>query len=467
LYLHFREFHMSIRDGFGLLRAPLAASILAAATGAPVLAQTWPPAPFSEATLYSFAGGTDGANPLYVTLLPDNRGALYGTTRTGGANGFGTVFKLTPPAPGKSQWTETVLYSFSQPDGDSPFAGLVSDSSGALYGVTPAGGANGGGVAFKLVPPLPPSTQWSYAKIYDFDLLTGIFPYAAPMFDGAGALIGVTSKAGAGNFGAIYKLTPPASSGGPWSGAALYSFTGADGATPYSALVADTSGAVYGTTFAGGAGGNGVAFKLTPPGANCTPVSPNLWCETVLHAFGGSDGAQPLNGLFLDHTSGILYGTASGGGANNLGVAFSLTPPVPPSTQWLETVLYSFAGGQDGAIPHSPLTLMDGSLYGATSEGGGTGCGGAGCGVLFRLSPPATPTLRWAETVLYSFTGGADGAVPLGGLIFNELHFGSGSAVYGVTNGAHTSGAGTVFTLQCAKPAREVFGGAQHTACVQ
>jgi uncharacterized repeat protein (TIGR03803 family) len=332
--------------------------------------------------------------------------------------------------------------------------------------VTQMGGANGFGAAFKLVPPVPPSTQWTYTKIYNFPQSTGAQPVGSPLFDGAWALIGAATQGGVNNAGTIYKLTPPNSSGGQWTGAALYNFTGgADGGTPYSALVADTGGAIYGVTAFGGQNNSaGVVFKLTPPGANCTPVSPNLWCETVLHAFNGGDGLQPLAGLVLDNTSGVLYGTAAAGGAHNLGVAFSLTPPVPPATQWQETELYSFAGGQDGAYPYAPLTLMGGSLYGATFAGGGA-CGSSGCGTLYQLTPPAAPTMQWSENILYRFTGGADGARPPGGLIFNELRFGSGSAIYGVTNSGGASSQGAIFALQCAKPAREVFGGAQHTAC--
>ncbi|QGM44920.1 choice-of-anchor tandem repeat GloVer-containing protein [Methylocystis heyeri] len=433
---------------------------------APVLAQTWPPAPFSEATLHSFAG-SDGATPEFVTLLADDKGALYGTTYSGGS-GSGAVFKLTPPVFGASQWTETVLYKFSGSDGANPSSGLIRDSHGSLYGVTQGGGAHNLGAAFKLTPPVSPSTQWSYTKIYDFSAPNGDVPYNAPIFDGSGALIGAASNGGAYGGGTIYKLTPPASPGSQWTAAALYNFVGAaDGRIPYTTLLVDTDGAIYGTAEYGGANNFGVVFALTPPGANCTPASPNLWCETVLHSFNGGDGALPVSGLILDSASGALYGTTQMGGAYNQGVVYSLTPPTPPSTQWLETVLLSFAGGQDGANPYPPLIQKGGSLYGATFAGGGTGCGGFGCGTLFELAPPNPPTLRWTENILYRFTGGSDSGNPTGGLIFNELHFGSGSSIYGVASGFNTAGNGSVFALQCAKAAREVFGGAQHAACTQ
>jgi uncharacterized repeat protein (TIGR03803 family) len=458
---------MNPRIAFRHLSTPLLISFLLAAATAPALAQTWPPAPFSETTLYSFTGGADGGNPGYVTLLPDDEGALYGTAG-GGGSGYGAVFKLTPPAPGKSQWTETVLYSFTGgADGSYPRSGLAKDYGGALYGVTMAGGQNSSGAAFKLTPPVPPSTQWSFAKIYDFGQSIGTGPDGAPTFDTAGALIGAAIGGGAMGSGTIYRLTPPPSPGGRWTGAALYNFTGGADGFHSTSLVPDSDGAIYGTAFAGGAGNNGLVFKLTPPGANCTPVSPNLRCQTVLHYFGGSDGSQPLGGLVIDSASGVLYGTTTKGGASTLGVVFALTPPVPPSTQWVETMLHSFAGGADGAAPYAPLILMRGSLYGTTSGGGGSGCSSSGCGTLFQLTPPAAPTMHWSENVLYRFSGAPDGASLGGGLMFNAFGFGSGLAIYGVAYAGGASGKGTVFTLQCAKPVREIFGGAQHAACAQ
>ncbi|QGM44918.1 choice-of-anchor tandem repeat GloVer-containing protein [Methylocystis heyeri] len=460
---------MNMRRSFRHSRTLLLVSFLMASATAPVLAQTWPPAPFSEATLYSFTGGADGGGPSYVTLLADDRGALYGTTGGGGAGGSGTVFKLTPPAPGKSQWTETVLYSFSGADGAGPSAGLVADPSGALYGATSGGGNDNNGVAFKLTPPLQPSQPWTYTQIYTFPpTYPTTTPSGAAVLDGAGALIGSVITGGAYGLGAIYKLTPPASSGGQWTGAILYSFTGgADGSNAWTTLLVDSSGAIYGTTTLGGAGDKGVIFKLTPPGPDCTPISPNLWCETVLHAFNGSDGARPRSGLTRD-SSGMFYGTTTAGGAAGNGAVYSLAPPVPPSTQWQYTVLYSFDGGGDGAAPYAPPTLKGGYLYGATSAGGGTGCGGAGCGTLFELRPPAAPSSPyWTENILYRFSGAADGAFAGGGPTFNALHFGSGLAIYGVTSQGGASGKGTVFTLQCAKAVREVFGGGLHAACGQ
>jgi uncharacterized repeat protein (TIGR03803 family) len=212
----------------------------------------------------------------------------------------------------------------------------------------------------------------------------------------------------------------------------LYSFKGgSDGSNPAAGLIVDSSGNLYGTTFNGGGGsgcgsdfGCGTAFKLAPDGT-----------ETVLHAFtGGSDGGLPEAGLIADGSSN-LYGTAYQGGASNLGVVFKLAP------DGTETVLYSFKGGGDGGVPAGTLIAdSSGNLYGTTSEGGGSGCFGNGCGTVFKLAPDGT------ETVLHAFTGGSDGAHPNVALIAD----GAGN-LYGTTGGGGITlcyeGCGTVFKL--------------------
>jgi uncharacterized repeat protein (TIGR03803 family) len=441
-------------------------SLLVAGASVPARGQSSPFGPFSESTIYTFTGGADGDSPTTTgALIADSKGALYGTTQGGGASNAGVVFKLTPPGLGRTQWSETVLYSFSGPDGSSPSSGLVRDSSGALYGVTWGGGANDIGVAYKLTPPVSAFTQWNYVKLYDFATSTGGRPVGEPQFDGAGALIGAAEGGGVYGIGTIYKLTPPTASGTQWTGVALYNFPGCDmGGGPHETLSVDTSGVIYGSIRYGGAHCMGSVFKLTPPGADCTPNYQNLWCKTDLYSFtGADDGGRPNSGLTRDESSGVFYGTASSGGYWRNGVIFSLTPPTPPSTQWVQRVLYSFGGGQDGGFPVSPVTLMGGALYGVT-DGGYRSCG-AECGAVFQLLPPAAPKTGWTKNTLFHFTGGAIGANPAGRLIFNSLNFGFGSAIYGVTWSGGASDRGVVFTLQCAKPAREVFGGALHVAC--
>ena len=159
-------------------------------------------------------------------------------------------------------------------------------------------------------------------------------------------------------------------------------------------MIQDEEGNLYGTTLSGGSG-SGVVFKLDPTGK-----------ETVLYTFtGGLDGAQPAAGLIRDF-AGNFYGTASGGGAAQNGVVFKL------DRQGKFTVLHSFTGGADGAIPYGRLFRDRGSLYGTTFFGGDlNGCGGLGCGVVFELNG------NGVESVLRNFTGGADGANPYVSLV--------------------------------------------------
>jgi uncharacterized repeat protein (TIGR03803 family) len=397
-------------------------AVLAAAAGGSAWA-----AP-AETVLYSFTGGSDGANPL-AGLIADSKGNLYGTTAFGGTSGSvcgaigcGVVFELSPGG------TETVLYSFTGgSDGDNPWTGgLIADSSGNLYGTTIGGGAQAQGVVFKLSPSGTETVLYSFTGGSD-----GADPFAGLNADGSGNLYGTTISGGLLDCGSgseivgcgvVFKLSP----GGTET--VLHSFTGSDGSEPESSLIADSSGNLYGTTGAGGSAGGchgavvvgcGVVFKLSPGGT-----------ETVLYPFtGGSDGAGP--GGLIAGSSGNFYGTTFNGGASGNGVVFTLSP------SGTETVLYSFTGGTDGANPVGNLISdSSGNLYGTTIHGGALGCRDTGCGVVFKLSPSGT------ETVLYTFTGGGDGALPQAGLIAD-----SSGNLYGTTYLGGASGNGTVFKL--------------------
>jgi uncharacterized repeat protein (TIGR03803 family) len=281
----------------------------------------------------------------------------------------------------------TVLHSFTLSDGSHPLASLIADKSGNFYSTTIYGGASG-------------------------------------CNNGIGKGCGV-----------VFKLAPPATAGGAWTETVLYNFTGgADGAFPYygAGLIFDTNGNMYGTAEQGGAlqsecdggFGCGVVFKLSPGGT-----------ETVLYTFcsqpGCSDGRQPGAGLIFDN-NGNLYGTTPYGGRFDQGEVFELSPPATPGGAWTEKVLYNFTGGADGAFPFAPLILdSNGNLYGTASADGASGNG-----VVFKVAPNGT------ETVLYSFSGAADGGAPYAGLIFD----GSGN-LYGNTEYGGVSGAGTVFEL--------------------
>ncbi len=247
---------------------------------------------------------------------------------------------------------------------------------GNLYGVTNGGGACpfGCGVIFKLSPN---GTETVLHTFNGYD-----YPLAGLTRRADGNFYGTTSFGGSYDIGVVFRMTPS----GIYQ--VLYAFTGgADGGVPYGDLLLDHAGNLYGSATYGGAFGHGAIFKVTPAGK-----------ETVLYSFtGGADGDTPV-GLSRDAASGAFYGMTQRGGDHGAGVAFRLGP------DGTYTVLHAFGGGGDGANPTASL-IQDsaGNLYGTTPGGGAYGQG-----TIFELSPAG------AETVLYSFTNGADGAYPFG-----------------------------------------------------
>jgi uncharacterized repeat protein (TIGR03803 family) len=214
---------------------------------------------WTQTVLYRFNGGTgDGSYP-WAGVVFDQAGNLYGTTQLGGQFGYGTIYQLTPSGSG---WTEKVLYNFQrQHDGGWPYAGVVLDAAGNLYGATTVGGTGDGGTVFELSPS---GSDWNYQTLCSFQRQLGELaggPVATPLMDTAGNLYGATGGDGAFGFGSVFKAT---NSGGTWSCTPLYNFTsGNDGRLPRSNLVMDSSGNLYGTA-AGGANGYGVAYQITP-----------------------------------------------------------------------------------------------------------------------------------------------------------------------------------------------------------
>ena len=299
--------------------------------------------------LYSFRGGTtDGTNPL-AGLVMDSAGNLYGVTSPGGANGNGTVFKISPSG------TEAILYSFA--NGVYPNGGLVMDSAGNLYGTTERGGANDDGAVFKINPNGTGAILYSFANV----ATNGAFPAPGLIMDSVGNLYGTTTGGGANSGdGTVFKVSPTGTE------TVLHFFAGgtADGTNPMSGLVTDSAGNLYGTTFGGGAYGLGTVFKISPAGA-----------ETVLHSFAGGtiDGSNfghLAGGPLLVDGVGNIYGTTGGGGAYGSGTVFKISPT------GAETVLYSFGGSSnDGQAPQSLISDSAGNLYGTTAGGGAYGLG--------------------------------------------------------------------------------------------
>jgi uncharacterized repeat protein (TIGR03803 family) len=349
--------------------------------------------------------------------------------------------------------SETVLYSFESVEaGAYPESGLVADGTGAVYGTTSQGGDGfggkpGAGTVFKITPPVPGQKSWMESLVTDLDETHGKTPVGGLVMGADGALYGTTSGSltgkGAGTHGAVIKLTPPPAGQSRWLESPVHMFLGGlDGANPQGTLLLGTDGALYGTTFAGGGTGSGTIFKLTPP-ASGHPT----WTETVLHRFDGqNDGSGPTAGLIAD-AAGALYGTVEYGAGTGCqgygcGAVFMLSPPAAGKQTWTERLLHRFTGGTDGGNALSTLvTDSSGALYGTTRQGGGTGCGGDGCGTVFRLTPLNADKTSWHETILYRFKG-TDGANPEAGLLP-----GPHGVFYGTTVGGGSAGAGTVFRL--------------------
>jgi uncharacterized repeat protein (TIGR03803 family) len=348
--------------------------------------------------LYRFAGGSDGSNPGAGLVLGTD-GNFYGTTQEGGAQNDGTIFEITPSG------TETVLYTFGSVANDSiaPAADLI-EVNGTFYGTAGDGGGNGGyGTVFSFTPGTGETILHSFANGSD-----GAEP-EAPLLRGTdGNLYGVTLVGGANTDGTMFRITTSGTL------TTLYSFNAStSGSGAIGGLIEDSSGNFYGTAETGGAD-EGTVFKLTSSGILSWATS-----ATVTDGLGSAAALIP-------GSDGNYYGTALAGGGANDGTVFMIT------AAGVETVVYSFAGGSDGESPKAKLLLAsDGNFYG-TTQFGGTGHSG----IVFKLTPEGV------ETVLYSFTGGSDGAIPRGDLVQ-----GSDGALYGTTFSGGISGRGVVFRL--------------------
>jgi len=361
----------------------------------------------------------DGANPK-GGLIADAQGSIYGTTYWGAA-GAGEVFRWET----NGQWTP--LYTFTGfADGGMPTAGLVLDPAGNLYGTT-YGGGSGHGVVFKLTPTTG-GGAWIEKVIHTFTGgVDGGNPFAGLILDKIGNLYGTTTTGGVltgggAGYGVVFELTPMA--GGAWTEAPLYTFAGKpDGANPYGSLIFDANGNLYGTTMNGGPGsglGKGIAFELTPPS------SPGNWGETVLHQFAGgaNDGENPQAGLTMD-SSGNLYGTTPfGGRASGSGYGVVYTMPIGGTETWL----YKFAGQPDGDCPYAGLiySSTNNQLYGATYFGGLNGYG-----LVFSMTTAGVKTPLYS----FTSSGAAEpfgGLVQTPGGIYGTTYSGYGTYYYGV-----------------------------------
>jgi uncharacterized repeat protein (TIGR03803 family) len=356
--------------------------------------------------LHAFAGErSDGASP-FAGLVADTAGNLYGTTSSGGSIGYGTVFKVSKAR------KETLLHSFTGSDGGEPLAGLVGDNAGNFYGTT-YGGSSGYGTVFKV------SKAGKETILHSFigGSSDGCYPSGGLLRDNAGNLYGTTQQCGTSGLGTVFKVSKAGRE------TLLHSFTGVDGGFPYyTGLLMDKKGNLYGVTPEDGTYNNGGLYKLTKSGT-----------LIVLHGFaGGSDGCYPFGTPAMD-TKGNLYGTTYGCGSSGEGIVWKV------SENGTESVLHNFAGGStDGANPYAGVIFdAKGNLYGDTVYGGdGAGCNSSGCGTVYELNKKGVLTL------LHSFVLSSDGENPVGGVIRD----GNGN-LYGTTEDGGSHNLGTAWKL--------------------
>jgi uncharacterized repeat protein (TIGR03803 family) len=392
----------------------------------------------TETPIFSFTGKQKGEYPFtHVILSGPKKNQVFGTTANGGTNGYGRVYRLTPPATGKTLWTSSTLYNFLGPganDGEGP-GSLVADQNGVLYGVTSPDEVCCG-VIFSLTPPAKGTTVWTETILYRFEGGSdGSGNQAGLAVDAAGNLYGVND--GGSGFGAVYRLARPAQGTSTWTKQQLYAFQGGpDGQYPQGDLLIDaTTGSVLGTTSGGGLYGLGTVYALTP--AN----SGQQWPKMIIHEFQG-DGSDAGDGAIPNgHLAGSLYrlfGTTEEGGVAIpcCGVVFELALETLGNPVYTEKILEAFPSGINGATPIDGLTLdAFGNLWGTTEFGGSTNGG-----TIFRISPRHTLPDTWTFSVEHSFMGNSDGLFPQ-----STVAVDSAGNAYGTTLDGGASNMGTVY----------------------
>ena len=387
----------------------------------------------SETVLYNFCSQTscvDGYTP-YGSLVADTSGNLYGTTYNGGAHSFGEVFELVNS---NGTWSENVIYSFlgaGSNDGAYPFAGLVIDTAGNLYGTTYQGGASSQGTVFKLSKS---GSTWTETVLHTFDDISGddgYYPYGNLVFDAAGNLYGTTVYGGKFGGGTVFQLK---ASNGKYTYRLIHDFTTSSSSAyyPYAGLVVDSkNGYLYGTTYYGGVVWNaGAVYQLRE-------VS-GVWIFSVIYnLLGDSLGQYTESGLAVD-ANGNLYGTNYQGGSFNLGAVFKLTPG--KNNTWTQKIIYSFKGyaSKDGAYPYYAGVTLDsaGNLYGTTYQGGSSAANNLNYGTVYKLTAGT-----YKESLLWSFGTSGDGYYPYHGVIVVN------GKLYGTTNSGGSHGGGIVFEV--------------------
>lgn len=307
----------------------------------------------TETILFYMPRGKGGDGP--EALLMDKKGNLWGTAAAGGINSGGVIFEIT------SRGKEKLVHTFmGQPnDGCSPDAALIEDASGKFYGTTTGCGRHNGGAVFEL------AADGAESLLHSFNLnLSGYSPFAGLIMDAGGNLYGADVVGGRDSDGTVFKIAPDGTEN------VLHTFKGSpnDGSLSDGTLISDQSGNLFGTTHGGGLAGCfadegcGVVFKLAPDRKETV---------LHFFGGGSADGANPVAGVIADG-GGNLCGTTEFGsgnnacnGANGCGTIFEIAP------DGTETILHSFGDGSKGANPSAGLVAdAAGNLYGTTAFGG-------------------------------------------------------------------------------------------------
>ena len=356
----------------------------------------------------------DGCAPA-ARLIQLADGFLYGTTRAGGANGGGAVYKLRPDGTGFNVIQSFVCgFNVANCDGGGSYAGLIQLSDGFLYGTTYQGGATNSGTVFKVKPD---GTGFSVIKSFECNVITdGCFPMTELIHLSDGFLYG-TALGGITNSGIFYKVTPEGT-----GFTLLASFGCVSSCSPSAGLIQASDDFLYGTTQGGGVGNGGSVFKVKPDGTGFSVIK-------SFNCIGSTDACSPLAGL-IQLSDGFLYGTTAQGGATNSGTVFKVKPD---GTGFSVIKSFDCLVANDGCNPFFAglIQLSDGFLYGTTA--------GTNDGTVFKLKPDGT-----SFSVIKSFhCGNADGCSPLAGLI--QL---SDGFLYGTTDFGNGNNLGTVFKLK-------------------
>lgn len=384
----------------------------------------------TETVLHNFSGGVDGQYP-YSGVTLDQQGRLYGTTSAGGTHQQGLVYRAVREGGG---WVLSPLYSFGsqQDDGNTPYARVVFGPGGVLYGTTYTGPAEYFGTVFSLQPPASACKTtlcpWVETVLYRFTGgADGRYPHFGDLvFDQAGNIYGTTTNGGGSGSenGVVFKLSR---SGSGWTETTLWQFTGgSDGAHPLTGVILDNAGNVYGTTYSDGANGYGTVYELSPTQSG--------WTETTLYSFTENDGfggggltidasgnLYGITGYFVDELlqgNVVVYELSPQNGSWSYAVLYSFglqnaTPIAAPvfdaqgnlygplpyadeifkltrsGNQWNYSPYFTFNGGNNGADPFGTVAFDgNGNMYGTTILGGtGTECFEGGCGVVWKIAP--------------------------------------------------------------------------------